>query len=218
MLVKAKVLDAKGILISDPRVQRMNDTCWAFEHELLKLKEERRAEEFSSVFKAARRELINLLGLNMLPLEDPETGLLRRPAENEYIPLAVMTARDPMIEALVKKNDEYMQQEQAAKELKEEEATGKSEMMSPEELDAFMGEDIVFVDDPEELKRKAALAAPETKWMNDHVVKVLETEREVKAEKEAKHDKDTMKVTLQSEKVEMIPVSRSKRRVVISSE
>jgi hypothetical protein len=199
-------------MISDPRVQTMNDTRWAFEYETLRLKETRRSEEVGTIFKAGRRELINLLGLNMMPLEDPETHLLRRPGENDYIPLAVMTAREGMVEAFIQKNEELMQQEQAAKDLELEETTGKAEMMSSEELDDFMKEDIVFLDDPEELKKRAVMASPETKWLTNNVVKTLEDEKKIK------EDKDAMKVAVQSEAVELAPVSKSKRRVVITAE
>lgn len=190
----------------------MNETCWAFECETLRLKEERRADELGMIFKAVRRELINLLGLNMMPFEDQETGRLRRAGEDEYVPLAVLTAREGMVEAFIQKNEEYEQQEKAAKDVEFEEQTGQTEMLSPEELDEFMGQDLVFLDDPEELKRRAALAAPETKWVSANVVKALE------AEKEAKNNKDAMKVTVQSEKVEVAQVSKSKRRVVITPE
>gem|GEM_PF-3633456 len=199
-------------MISDPRVQTMNDTRWAFEYETLRLKETRRSEEVGTIFKAGRRELINLLGLNMMPLEDPETHLLRRPGENDYIPLAVMTAREGMVEAFIQKNEELMQQEQAAKDLELEETTGKAEMMSSEELDDFMKEDIVFLDDPEELKKRAVMASPETKWLTNNVVKTLEDEKKIK------EDKDAMKVAVQSEAVELAPVSKSKRGVVITAE
>jgi len=190
----------------------MNDTRWAFEYETLRLKETRRSEEVGTIFKAGRRELINLLGLNMMPLEDPETHLLRRPGENDYIPLAVMTAREGMVEAFIQKNEELMQQEQAAKDLELEETTGKAEMMSSEELDDFMKEDIVFLDDPEELKKRAVMASPETKWLTNNVVKTLEDEKKIK------EDKDAMKVAVQSEAVELAPVSKSKRGVVITAE
>jgi hypothetical protein len=192
----------------------MNETKWMFEYEVLRLKEERRAEEVGTMFKAIRKELLNILGLNLMPMEDAETGLLRRPNEFEYIPLAVMTAREGFIEAFVQRTDDLKQQEEAAKDLENEEVLGKSEAMSEEELDDFMKDDIVFLDDPVELQKYAVRSAPETKWINDNVVKPLVEEAKVKEEKE----EAPMKISIKSEPVDERPVSRSKRRVTVSSE
>ncbi len=191
----------------------MNETKWMFEYEVLRMKEERRAEEVGTLFKAIRKELLNILGLNLMPMED-EDGLLRRPTENEYIPLAVMTAREGFIEAFVQRNDDLRQQEEAAKDLENEEVLGKSEAMSEEELDEFMKDDIVFLDDPEELKKYAVRAAPETKWLNENVVKPLAEEAKVKQEKE----EVPMKISIKAEPVDERPIAKSKRRVTVSSE
>ncbi len=184
-----------------------------FEYEVLRIKEERRAEEVGTMFKAIRKELLNILGLNLMPMED-ENGLLRRPDENEYIPLAVMTAREGFIEAFVQRNDDLRQQEEAAKELENEETLGVSESMSEEELDEFMKDEVVFLDDPEELKKYAIRSAPETQWINKNVIKPLEEEKKVILEKE----EAPMKISIQAEPVDERPVSKSKRRVVVSSE
>jgi hypothetical protein len=191
----------------------MNETKWMFEYEVLRMKEERRAEEVGTMFKAIRKELLNILGLNLMPMED-ENGLLRRPDENEYIPLAVMTAREGFIEAFVQRNDDLKQQEEAAKDLEKEETLGMSDAMSEEELDEFMKDDIVFLDDPEELQKYAVRSSPETKWINSNVIKPLEEEKKVILEKE----EVPMKISIKAEPVDERPVSRSKRRVVVSSE
>lgn len=207
------MLESKGVLISDPIVSNMNETKWMFEYEVLKIKEERKAEDIGTMFKAIRKELLNILGLNLMPMED-ENGLLRRPDENEYIPLAVMTAREGFIEAFVQRNDDLRQQEEAAKELENEETLGVSESMSEEELDEFMKDDIVFLDDPVELQKYAIRMAPETQWINNNVIKPLEEEKKVILEKE----EAPMKISIKSEPVDERPVSKSKRRVVVSSE
>ncbi len=201
-------------MISDPIVSNMNETKWLFEYEILRMKEERRAEEVGTMFKAIRKELLNILGLNLMPMEDAETGLLRRPDENEYIPLAVMTAREGFIEAFVQRNDDLKQQEEAAKELEKEEVLGKSDAMSEEELDDFMHEDITFLDDPEELQKYAVRCSPESQWINNNVIKPLAEEKKVILEK----DEAPMKISIQSEPVEERPVAKSKRRVTVSSE
>ncbi|MFA5163907.1 MAG: hypothetical protein WC441_05330, partial [Patescibacteria group bacterium] len=200
--------------ISDPIVSNMNETKWMFEYEVLRMKEERRAEEVGTMFKAIRKELLNILGLNLMPMEDSETGLLRRPDENEYIPLAVMTAREGFIEAFVQRNDDLKQQEEAAKDLEGEETLGVSESLSEEELDEFMKDEVIFLDDPVELQKYAVRSAPETKWLNENVVKPLAEEAKVKQEKE----EAPMKISIQSEPVDERPVAKSKRRVTVSSE
>lgn len=191
----------------------MTDTAWSFEYETLVLREERRVEEVGTLFKAVRKELMNLLGLNLMPMED-EDGKLRRPTEYEYIPLAVMTAREGFVEAFLQRNEELSQMEEVEKDLEKEEQTGKSDVLTPEELDDFMHEDITFLDDPEELQRQAVLASPGTKWINKNIVKPLETEAKVAKEK----DETPMKVSIQSEPVAERPISKSKRRVTVSSE
>lgn len=201
-------------MISDPIVKNMNETKWAFEYEVLRMKEERRVEEVGLMFKAIRKELINILGLNLMPMEDPETHLLRRPGENEYIPLAVMTSREGFVEAFVQRNDELKQQEEAAKDLEAEGETGKTEMMSAEELDDFLQEDITFLDDPIELQKYAVRSSPETQWIQENIVRPLESEAKVKEEKK----EASMKVSIKAEAVDEKPVSKSKRRVTVSSE
>jgi hypothetical protein len=165
------------------------------------------------MFKAVRKELLNILGLNLMPMED-ENGLLRRPDENEYIPLAVMTAREGFIEAFVQRNDDLKQQEEAAKDLENEEVLGKSDAMSEEELDEFMKDEVIFLDDPEELRKYAIRSAPETQWINKNVIKPLEEEKKVILEKE----ETPMKISIKAEPVDERPISKSKRRVVVSSE
>jgi hypothetical protein len=192
----------------------MNETKWMFEYEVLRMKEERRVEEVGTLFKAFRKELINLLGLNLMPMEDPETHLLKRPGENEYVPLAVMTSREGFVEAFVQRNDELRQQEEAAKDLETEASSGKTEMMDEEELEKFLEEDIVFLDDPVELQKYAVRSSPETQWINENIVKPLESEAKVKEEKK----EASMRVSIKAEAVDEKPVSKSKRRVTVSSE
>ena len=184
-----------------------------FEYEVLRIKEERRSDEVGTMFKAIRKELLNILGLNLMPMED-ENGLLRRPDENEYIPLAVMTAREGFIEAFVQRNDDLKQQEEAAKDLEKEETLGVSDAMSEEELEEFMRDEVVFLDDPAELQKYAVRSSPETKWINENVVKPLAEEKKVILEKE----EAPMKISIQSEPVDERPVAKSKRRVTVSSE
>jgi hypothetical protein len=190
----------------------MNETKWALEYETLKLKEKRKADEFGEIYKAVRREIINLLGLNIMPLEDSETGLLRRPNENEYTPMVIFTAREGIVEAFIQKNDELRSQEEVEKELEEESVKESDKPLSPEELDDFFKDDIVFLDDPEELKKRAVRMSPETAWLNKNVIQVLEDEKEVKKSKEP------MKISVQSEEVELAPVAKSKRKVFITTE
>lgn len=191
----------------------MNDTKWSFEYETLAIKEKRRVDDLEFLLKVVRNELVMLLGLNLLPLEDPETGLLRRPGENEFVPLSIMTAREGFVEAFLSRNEEFMQQEKAAEDLEKEAKSGESEMMSADELDKFMQEDITFLDNPEELNKYAAWTTPESQWVQNNVVKKLDDEVEEKKEERPKLL--TVKIESEPDSSEKV-VSKSKRRVVIA--
>lgn len=192
---------------------QMTETAWVFEYETLKIKEEKKADELGVIFKAVRQELINILGLNLMPMED-EDGKLRRAKENEYIPMSIMTAREGFVEAFIQRNEELTNVEKAEQQLEEEEKTGKSEMMSEDELDDFLQEDITFLDDPEELAKYAVRTSPDTQWINNNIVVPLETEAEIKKSKE----EVPMKVSIKSESVNERIVPKSKRHVTVSSE
>ena len=48
----------------------MNDTQWLFELESLYAKEEQRYEEIQVLTDVARKGLVSILGLNLMPIEE----------------------------------------------------------------------------------------------------------------------------------------------------
>jgi hypothetical protein len=63
-------LARKKILSSAPEVKEMNDTQWLFELESLYAKEEQRYEEIQVLSEVARKGLVSILGLNLMPVEE----------------------------------------------------------------------------------------------------------------------------------------------------
>jgi hypothetical protein len=157
--LKSKILTKKGYLISDPVVKEMNPTQWAFQ--LLSYNEEQdnRYEEITSLAQLFKTAAINLLGLNIAPIEeeDPETGVtkLRPPKDHEFTPLSVLLASPEMLSGIIEKHDELQVQEQVDAELEED-----IEVPTAEDLDKEFG-DIEFMEDLETLQKKAAWESPE---------------------------------------------------------
>lgn len=130
------------------------------------MQEEQKYEDIVNLFKAVRTGLITILGLDIMPIED-EDGRLRRPKENEYMPLSMMIANESIMNLLSERTEALKTQDDV------DDAVERDEDLSVEELDSFIQEDIVFLDDPEELKKRLAMAAPESKWVAKNVIKPL---------------------------------------------
>jgi hypothetical protein len=175
--VKSEVLSRKRILISDPAAQRMNSTQWNFELLGLVERDKRKYEDISSIMKVSRNSLIDMLGLNTIPVEESlvdEEGntytRLRKPDENEITPLAFLCGNDAVLSKVAESHAELQKQE----ELEEKEESGKIVMMTPEELDEFMqDDDLIFPDDPEELEKKLKWESFENKEILKHMVKPM---------------------------------------------
>ena len=170
----------------------MNDTQWLFELESLYAKEEQRWEELQVLSNYFRKGMVNLLGLNLMPIEeeipfeerDPEYlgamgeekifTRLRRATEDEIIPLSMLIGSPEIIGEIAKKRKLLADQE----ELEEKEAKGEIVEMTPDELDAFMNEglpeeDIQFIDSPAELEKRLMWESEETQKLNAALVKPL---------------------------------------------
>lgn len=181
---------SKNILIADPIVGSMNQTKWMFEYESLCMQEEQKQEDIVNMYKAVREGLINILGLDLMPIED-EDGKLRRPLSGEFMPLSVMIAREDIITKLSERIEEMRSLEDVDEELLEE----SEQPMSSEELEDFLKEDIVFLDDPEEMRRRSALSAPESKWVLSNVIKPLPVSAEEAALPKAKKTRVVIEAT-----------------------
>lgn len=98
----------------------MNSTQWLFELEGLTRKDEMKYEDIEGLFKISRKVLIDLLGLNIIPIESErvdEQGVavrdVRPPLDHEFTPLSVMTAREDILNRVKDLYDEMKAQEEA---------------------------------------------------------------------------------------------------------
>ena len=155
-------------MLGDPRLDNMNDTRWVHEIESLNIAEEERIEEVSTIARMVRQSLINLFGLNILPLEDPETNKLVRMEEGEYVPLVVFTGKEELLKLVAERNQDLQNQEQVEQELELEES-GEADPMTLEEMEDFMDDgDVVF---DENWEKAAMWKAPETqKFLENNVL------------------------------------------------
>jgi len=160
-------------MLGDPRLDNMNDTRWVHEIESLSIAEEEKAEEISTIARMVRQSLINLFGLNLMPLEDPETKKLVRMSEGEFVPLVVFTGREEIMKVASERQVDLQEQDKAEGDL-DKEARGEEVPMTPEELDEFMKGDVEFEDDWETLEKRAVWNSPETKKFLENNVLPLE--------------------------------------------
>ena len=100
--------------------------------------------------------------------------LLRRPEENEFLPLSILCGNEGVISDIQKKYEEMSNQE----ELDSKVESGDIVEMSPDELDNFFKEDsagdILFVEDPNELEKKLKWESADTKQALESLVKPIE--------------------------------------------
>ena len=192
MRVRSEVLARKKILINDPVCKGMNETQWLFELESLYAKEEQRYDELKLAYKMIKNGLVELLGLNLMPVEDEipyeersseepdaigEEKVFRRlrlPNEDEIVPLSILVGNPEIVSEMVKRLDEYKTQE----EIDEKEEKGEVVSLDPDDLDAFMRQDldegdIEFLDDPKKMNLKLINESPEFKLMHDAFVRPL---------------------------------------------
>jgi len=161
--VKSEVLTHKKILISDPSVNKMNDTQWLFEYEGLKYAEECKLEEYKAISQYIKKGFISMLGLDLFPIEE-EVGTdpagqpimkYRRPEDHEIMPLAVYVGREEILAEVAKRHQELALQEKADSGEVEEEFVASD--MSLEDLDGLFGSDsdsdISFPTGPEDIRK-----------------------------------------------------------------
>ena len=166
--------------LGDPRLQGMNDTQWVFELEAMNLQDKERYDDLRLLADIVKKQVINMLGLNLLPVEDETTHLLRQPEENECLPLAVMVGRDDILMAIKQRQEEYQTQEKVREQLAASDVlqdTGESVdtgvvEMTPEELDAFMEDegDVEFENAPEDFLKTMQWGGRGTQMMLENLV------------------------------------------------
>lgn len=164
--------------MSDPAVQRMTETQWTFELVGLVERDKRRYDDISSIMKTSRSSLIDILGLNLMPVEEDfvdEEGQvykkLRKPSDDEVMPLSLMCGNETVLSEISKLHKELKSQEELDDKLKR----GEAVQMTPEELDSFMDDgDIVFPDNPADLERHLKWNSEENKQILSGMVLPLE--------------------------------------------
>lgn len=139
--------------------------------------DERKYEELRTITTVVKKSVINMLGLNLMPMEDEETGLLRLPEDHESLPLIYGLGSPETVSAILKKREEYFIQEQTRLQVDSGEmpvAAGHEPVqeLTPEELDEFMKGDIDFENDPDELKESLAWGSQETQQFLESLVLV----------------------------------------------
>ena len=167
--------------MTDPSVKEMNNTQWLFELESLYHKEETRYEEMIAIGQIIKHGVATMLGLNLMPVED-KAGVdsngddiikYRRPNENEYLPLALLTGREEVIGEIVKRQKDMADQI----ELDHKEASGEIKHRTAEELDEFMhDEDDMVFNNPEEMRKYLIWKSQDTKNALKSLVTIVEKE------------------------------------------
>lgn len=166
--------------LGDPRLKGMNDTQWVFELEAMNLQDKERYDDIRMLSEITKKQIISMLGLNLLPVEDEKTGLLRQPEEHECLPLAIMLGRDDILAAIKERQEQYHTQEEVREQLEASDALrGPSEKpdtgvveMTPEELDEFMQDegDVEFENAPEDLLKSMKWGGRGTQMLLENLV------------------------------------------------
>lgn len=159
--MKSKILAKKNRLISDPVVRDMNSTQWAFEYLSYIEEQDKRYNEIETLADLVRSGVINLLGLNIVPIEEETDGIkrLRPPEDHEFTPLATLLASPEMLKAVMDKHNELAMQKQVDTDLAKE-----KDVLTAEDIDEQLA-DIEFMESAEDLLKKAAWSSPRAKEM-----------------------------------------------------
>jgi len=151
----------------------MNGTQWFFENESINIEEERKYDDLALVARAAKKAVIQLLGLNILPIEDEDTGKLRMREDHEIIPLLPAICREDVAKELIEKFTDMQAQDLAMDQIQEEKNIGSE--MSAEEFDDFMDSDLEFIDE-DEVKRLSIIKSPEYKYISKNIIDKMSKE------------------------------------------
>lgn len=159
----------------------MNDTQWVFELESMNLEDEEKLGRANDIAEIIREEVLSLLGLNLMPVEDEKTGLLRRPEPEECVPLALAIGRDDFCQMVLEKRQEFATQETERLKLEQESVRSYAGPvpdedgfveMTADELDEFMksDSDIEFENTPEEVQQLLNWGSQETQLYLENLV------------------------------------------------
>lgn len=141
-----------------------------------------------------------------MPIEDQETGLLRRPKENEILPLVGYLASPELLKVVGDRTEELIEQEKVEEEVG---SVGQEAVdLSPEELDDYINDDLLFIEDPKELEKRLVMNDPHTQNLIKQVVKIREEEEKPQVKNPVKSD-----VIIESEEVSAAPSEQGKVKV-----
>ena len=189
-----QILDKKKILISDPRVQDMTELQWAAEMAQYEVSHNTKYEEIEQIFESAKAVLASYLGLNIVPVQDEQTGLYRMPDTNEIMPLSFFVARRELLQDVSEKLEALENQETLN--VIDGEVT-LDEDMTPEELDAMFESDLDFFDDEESLRKFVGWESPEAQQLRKQLIEIVD---ETTLEKELESLEDRPKNVVKSRK------------------
>jgi hypothetical protein len=147
----------------------MNETQWLFEHESINIEDERKYEELALMAGAAKKAVIHMLGLNVLPIQDEETGRLRMREDHEIVPLLPTICREGIAAVLAESINDMNAQDEALAQIEEAEISG-SDMSVDEFLEFMDGGDMQTLDSAE-VQRLAVVNSPEYSYISDNIVK-----------------------------------------------
>lgn len=166
----------KGYLINDPVVQSMNDLQWLFEFESYAQERTEKYEDIKTIMLSLKKMIINLLGLNIMPLEEEDGGRLRLPTDDEIMPFSLIAGNEGFVTTVGDRWKDYKaQQENDKAEIEQSVAVYDT----IEEYEATLPDrEVVFPDDPEEFRKFMLWNSPETKRVMETWVKPLEKEPE----------------------------------------
>jgi hypothetical protein len=170
-----KILARKNILLSDPKVGKMNDTQWIAEAVSYNIENKNKIDNVNSIFEVSRKLLIRLLGLNVMPIEEKlDDGVVRLklPNDEEIVPLSLLTSSPEVIGEVMKKIEEFNIQEELG-------SSGAMQVneLSPDEIDSLVdGGDIEF-----STGNKHDINSPEYRKMMSKILTIIDDSDENKS-------------------------------------
>ncbi len=176
-------------MISDPILGEMNDTRWLFEYESMRKSEDDRRDEIKQLFDAFKMTFIELCGLDLMPITDEETGILRRQnsLDGEFTPMAIMMGRREWTELISEKITQLQEQEKLEEDLGQPPAGMINTLEELEELErqeVLDGDGDIEFDDPKDLEKFLIWNSKESKYIREHEIITVHDELDSKGEPE----------------------------------
>lgn len=158
------------MLINDPKILELNETQLFFEAESINIEAEKKYEDMALVARAAKKAVISLLGLNIMPVEDSVTGLLRMPEDHEVIPLIAAIGHEGILKEVKQRFEDMEAQDLALDQVDKEKELG--EEVATDDFLEFMDSDLEFIDDAE-VNRLAVVNSPEYNYISKNIVQKM---------------------------------------------